>query len=210
MNHPEIRRRCVAAGIRPPSRKAVFARIHDLEPTKVAFKQLGGREAKRRYGAVPGSFAVTDALEVVQIDHTVVDAIIVDEAHRKPIGRPWITMAIDVATRVVLGVYLSLESPSALSVGLCLAHACLPKDGWLSLNGIDAKWPMWGLPRLLHADNAREFKSEALRRGCAEYGINITLRPTGKPHIWRTHRTAHRYDDGTRSLPPRHYPVQRH
>lgn len=35
-----------------------------------------------------------------------------------PIGRLWLTLAIDVATRCVGGFYLSLESPSVVSVAL--------------------------------------------------------------------------------------------
>jgi len=179
----DVCRRCDAADLKAPSRQTVFERIADLDPATIAFHQLGSREARRRYGAVPGKFVVDNPLDVVQIDHTPVDIIVVDELHRKAIGRPWLTVAIDVATRVILGIHLSLEAPSALSVALCLTHACVPKNGWLNLIGVDASWPMWGLPRVLHADNATEFKSEALRRGCAEYGIDIQLRPVGKPHF---------------------------
>jgi putative transposase len=178
----DVCRRCDAAGLKTPSRQAVFERIAGLDPATIAFHQLGGREARRRYGTVPGKFTVDNPLAVVQMDHTPVDVIVVDEVHRKSIGRPWLTVAIDVATRVILGIHLSLEAPSALSVALCLTHACAPKNGWLNLIGVDASWPIWGLPRVLHADNATEFKSEALRRGCAEYGIDIQLRPIGKPH----------------------------
>jgi putative transposase len=74
---------------------------------------------------------VDGALEVVQIDHSPVDVIVVDEVHRLPIGRPWPTLAIDVATRVVVGFYVSLEAPSSTSVALCLTQAVLPKEFWL-------------------------------------------------------------------------------
>jgi putative transposase len=33
----------------------------------------------------------------VQIDHTLVDVIVVDKLTREPIQRPWLTLAIDVA-----------------------------------------------------------------------------------------------------------------
>jgi putative transposase len=42
-------------------------------------------------------------LEVVQIDHTLVDVVVVDELERLPLGRPWLTLAIDVASRMVNG-----------------------------------------------------------------------------------------------------------
>jgi transposase InsO family protein len=34
-----------------------------------------------------------------------------------------------------------------------------------------------GLPKGVHLDNAREFHSNALKRGCQEHGIELTFRP---------------------------------
>jgi putative transposase len=103
-------------------------------------------------------------LEVVQIDHTLVD-VVVDELERLPLGRPWLTLAIDVASRMVTGFYVSLERPSSLSVALAISHAVLPKDLWLSDRELNLDWLSCGLPESLHLDNAQEFKSEALERG---------------------------------------------
>jgi len=41
-------------------------------------------------------------------------------------------------------------------------------------------------PRIVcpvHLDNAKEFHSEALRRGCEQYGIAIDYRPVRTPHF---------------------------
>jgi len=40
---------------------------------------------------------------------------------------------------------------------------------------------MSGKPKLLYLDNAAEFKSEALRRGCEQHGIQLNYRPPGQP-----------------------------
>jgi putative transposase len=98
------------------------------------------------------------------------------------IGRPWLTLAVDVATRVVVGFYVSLEAPSSTSVALCLTHAVLPKEPWLKARGLSCAWPVWGIPRALHADNGPDFTSAALRRGCEEYGMKLILRPVATPH----------------------------
>jgi putative transposase len=57
-------------------------------------------------------------LDIVQIDHTRVDVSVVDREHRLSIGRPWLMLAIDIATRAVVGFSVALEIPSALSVSL--------------------------------------------------------------------------------------------
>jgi putative transposase len=95
----------------------------------------------------------------------VVDVAVVDEQHRLPIGRPYITVAIDVFSRAIVGMVVTLEPPSALSVGLCLTHMAAGKRAWLERIGVDVAWPMSGKPAELYLDNAAEFKSEALRRG---------------------------------------------
>jgi putative transposase len=117
------------------------------------------------------------------MDHTLVDVMVVDEVRRESMGRPWITVAFDIATRVVLGFHLSLHAPSAVSVGLALAMTGLPKEQWLAERSLELDWPMFGLPKALHLDNAAEFHSVALSRGCERYGIGLEYRPPGRPYF---------------------------
>lgn len=77
---------------------------------------------------------------------------------------------------------ITLEAPSAVSVGLCLAHVACDKRPWLEGLNRDMDWPMSGKPGLLYLDNAVEFKSEALRRGCEQHGIELDYRPLEQPH----------------------------
>lgn len=105
-----------------------------------------------------------------------------DETSRLPVGRPWLTVAIDIYSRCIAGFLVSFEAPSATSVGLCLAHTGLEKRSYLSGLGLDTEWPIAGIPRVLHLDNAAEFHSEALARGCQQYGIGLEYRPKGQPH----------------------------
>ena len=97
-------------------------------------------------------------------------------------GRPYLTVAIDVYSRCVVGFCLTLDPPSSVSVGLCLTHAVLPKEAWLAERGVEASWPVLGLPAVLHVDNAPEFHGEALQRGCLQHGIELDHRPVARPH----------------------------
>jgi putative transposase len=178
----EIRRRCHAANIKPPGRWAVTARVLARSPSEVVARRLGRKAARDRFAPAVGSLEPKWPLALVQIDHTLVDVIVVDTATRAPIRRPWLTLAIDVYSRCIMGLHLSLEPPSATSVALCIAHASLSKVGWLSERRIDAQWPMEGLIEHIHLDNAKEFRSEALRRGCQQYGTGIEYRPVRTPH----------------------------
>lgn len=178
----QVSLRCAAEGLAPPSRKPILARLNALDVRQVAKARLQPGEAAALHKPVPGTYFVNHALDVVQIDHTRADVIVVDEAQRLAIGRPWLTLAIDIATRVVVGFYISLEAPSSISVALCLTQATLPKEPWLSQRDLTCAWPVWGLPRAVHADNGPDFTSAALCRGCDEHGIKLILRPIATPH----------------------------
>jgi putative transposase len=145
-------------------------------------RREGRKAARDRFAPAVGSLEAAWPLSLVQIDHTLVDVIVVDSAKRAPIQRPWLTLAIDVYSRCVAGFHLSLEPPSATSVALCVAHAALPKQQWLDERKIEGAFPASGLMSRLHLDNAKEFHSEALRRGCEQYGIAIDYRPVRTPH----------------------------
>jgi putative transposase len=179
----EVARQCRAAGLKPVSRKAIDHRIAALDPRMVTARRHGSKAARDTFGSAGGRYHVKEPLSVVQIDHTRVDAIVVSEVSRKPLGPPWITLAIDVASRIVMGMFISFDAPSITSVCLALTHACLPKDHWLAERQIDVDWAQWGLPGALHMDNAREFHSQVIRRGCDEYGIRKVFRSIARPHF---------------------------
>ena len=181
--YKEVIRRCKAAGLREIARGTVLARLRALDPETVARKRFGAKHARETVSAAPGTFVVDGALDVMQIDHTQVDLHVVDEGFRRPIGRPWITVATDIATRMISGIYLTLEAPSELSVAMCLAHAVLPKETWLAERKISAEWPVWGAPKRVHTDNGSDFAGESLRRGCEDYGIAMEFRPPGRAHF---------------------------
>ena len=175
----EIRNQAIKTGIQPPSTSTVRRRLKMLS---IADRRRRGEEypeANPIYGPTPPPHI---PLEWVQIDHTDVDLIIVDSVDRLPIGRPWITVAIDVFSRCIAGFHLSLEAPSATSVGLCLTMVVSDKTHWLQQRGVEAPWPVVGKPRRLGVDNAPEFHSAAFERGCEQHGIEIEWRPPGLKH----------------------------
>lgn len=180
----EVRRRCLEAGLDPPHTNTVRNRIGELAESLRMRRRQGRKTAEQAFAPIKGSFPGADwPLAVVQVDHTKLDIILVDDRHRRPIGRPWITLAIDVFSRMVIGFYVSFDPPGALSTGLCLAHAILPKEQWLAKHDQDGEWPVWGFPKSLHMDNAKEFRGLMLQRACAEYGIDIDWRPVAQPHF---------------------------
>lgn len=178
----EVMRVCHDRGIKAPCASTVRARIAKLSE-KERLRGRGFKEkAKNKFFPAAGKFPNADyPLAVVQIDHTPVDVILVDDVHRKPIGRPWITLAIDVFSRVVTGYYLSFDPPSETSVGMCVSQAILPKEDWMVMCKVEASWDVWGIPVTIHVDNGADFRSDNFRQSCLMYGINLEFRPVKQP-----------------------------
>jgi putative transposase len=180
----EINRLCWAANIKPPSAGSVYRRLHSITSEEKMRRREGAYAARTRYEPHKGVFPGADfPLAVVQMDHATVDIELVDERFRRPVGRPHLTLAIDVYSRMVIGFYLSLDEPGAAAVGLCLVHAILPKEAELKHREIAGEWPCHGLMQSLHTDNAREFKGSMLERACEEYQILLEHRPPREPHM---------------------------
>ncbi|VEA70778.1 Transposon Tn7 transposition protein tnsB [Serratia rubidaea] len=179
----EVENRCKQLGIKPPNHTSVRRRIASLSEKTVLRGRGRAEKARNKFTPKPGSFPNADyPLAVVQIDHTEADVILVDDIYRKPIGRPWLTLAIDVCTRMITGYYISFDAPSQTSVAMCVAHSILPKEEWMMLHDVEADWPVWGKPSTIHVDNGPDFRSENFRHSCAEYGINLEFRPVKRPH----------------------------
>lgn len=178
----EIQAECDAKGFQPPTRKTIKVRLDAMDQREVLRKRKGAKEAAKVFVGRPGSFEATTPLEIVQIDHTPADVILVDHIYRLPLARPYLTLAIDVATRMVLGVYVSFDAPSILSVALCLDHCVRPKAVRVPETLEELTWPTAGIPKTIHVDNGQEFHSSAFKTACGDWGISIEYRPVGSPH----------------------------
>ena len=180
----EVERRCRNAKLSPPHANTVRNRIRRLSPRTALRHRGGSKIARDRFEPIRGPYPDADwPLAIWQIDHTPVDLILVDDQHRRPVGRPWITLAIDVFSRMVAGFYISFDPPGAMAVGLCLAHAILPKETWLAKHDIKTAWPLWGKPAAVHADNAKEFRGKMLSRACENLMIDLYWRPVARPNF---------------------------
>ncbi len=181
--HTAVKRACKSKGLKPPGLTTIRDRYFKISEKERVARRRGPRKAQEQFTLWTGSFPGADRpLDVIQIDHTPSDVIVVDDAYRLPIGRAVLTIAIDVFSRMIMGFQIWLEKPSTASVALCIAHAILPKDEWLASRGIKTKWDCYGRPRKIHTDNAKEFRGSVFGRACEAYGIDVEQRPKGLKH----------------------------
>ena len=175
-----IEQQCNLLGIHKPSEATVRRKINALSNFVKVKHREGRKAADDQYGKAAYEFPYADfPLSHIQIDHTKMDIEIVDEEHRLTIGRPYITLAIDIYTRMITGYYLSLDPPSTASVGICIANSINPKKPKLIELEIQGEWTIQGIMNTIHTDNGADFRTESLQRSCLNYGINWEFRPIG-------------------------------
>lgn len=180
----KIKQACVYAKSPVPSENTVRSRIKEIDPMYILKRRENYKTALSKYGDFPGEFKNGNyPLDVYQIDHTPLDIILVDDIRRLPIGRPYLTLAIDVYSRMVAGFYLSFQGPGFFNVGQCLYRCFIPKERYLKHMHIEGEWPIYGTPRVIHVDNGAELVGTEVQRVCEEYGISIEKRPVARPQF---------------------------
>lgn len=173
---------CLKKGIALPTRYAVSKFLRSKDPADMIFRKHGQEIAQQRLQQRGGFREIESPLSSIQMDHTQVDILLVDEIKRDVIvGRPWLTIIICTLTRVVLGYYLSLNYPNITTVQLAIISAVLPKNSKFNpLNCNGDVYPFYGLPDEIYTDNGADFVSPALILKCGRYGMTWNHRPIDK------------------------------
>jgi putative transposase len=109
-----------------PSHTTVYRILRPLvKKRQVVKRSLGwcgeAMVVKTREGI---EITVTHSNHVWQIDHTKVDVLVVDRTG-EIIGRPWLTIVVDMHSRCIMGLHIGFDAPSADVVCLALRHAIL-------------------------------------------------------------------------------------
>ena len=136
-----------------PDRSTIGRRVRAVGAAAVLRRRPGPGERRAAEGVRPGP-RVTRPLERVELDHTVLDLIVVDEEDRLPIGRPTVTLALDVYSGLPAGVHVGFEAAGYGAAMRCLLHAILPKEDAQARYGAKNPWPVYGLPETLVVDRA--------------------------------------------------------
>ena len=170
--------------IKQIGRSTIYNWVANLRSDISDSSRLGADVARNKYRTVVGGLKVGQVLERIEIDHTPLDLIVIDKTTMLPLGRAWLTLAIDKYSRIVVGFYISFNPPSSYAVLQCLKQAILIKDDLLKrFPDIRNDWPVFGMPDLLALDNGMDLHSDALKKACLELGIQILFCPAATPEM---------------------------
>jgi putative transposase len=195
--------------VKKPDRSAVIESIqtkcfkNGLDPLKSStiYKLLGriskrtkeraqeGRRGIEKFAPVERGHANQEALyplHIVEIDHTPLDLDVIDEKSGLVIGRPYLTLGIDLYSRMIWCMYLSFEPPSANRVRKAIEQGVLFKRTKENYN-TTYEWDVFGIPDIIQLDNGSEFNNYEIKRLINEtLKSNVRYRPRSTPRYGGT------------------------
>lgn len=166
-----------------PCLRTIERRINRLDPYVVINAKKGSSTARKLLKAAGQSIISPTVMALVEIDTHYLDIIIIDDITGAILGRPFLSCAIDIYTRVIVGIYINLYPPSALTT-MCVIRDMITRPQ----RGLPG-----GVPSQIIPDNGVEFKNNSFARLCETLKITITPSqigtPNNKPHIESFFRT---------------------
>lgn len=161
------------------SDKALRRRIEELDPFLVKAGRDGLDRALRAFALSGIGIPVTRPLERIEMDDWEFDlhAVVmksktwraIDPAKRPKVPRVrcTVTVAIDVATRAIIGLNLTTGAPSGATSKSALRSTCVDKTPLAKYLGCLSDWPMFGRGEYFATDGGPAFREEfqmAVRR----------------------------------------------
>jgi len=169
-----------------PSRRTVYRMFKRIEAYDLTALKYGKTAADRRYRIFKNGPVVEHILQRVEVDHTPLDYFLIDDRYQLPLGRPTLTILIDVYSRFPLGYFTSFGPPSVEAVVGALRHAILPKKpAKPTVPGVvvEQLWPCYGIMQELVCDNGLEFLGSTLEAIALDLGIGLQYCPKRQPRF---------------------------
>ena len=132
-------------------------------------------------------------MERVEVDHTLIKIRVKDDATGADLGFPWLTAALDKASRMPLAAHLNFENQSLGANLQCLRQVMSPK-GFLPqlVPNLDYDFPS-GRPYGFYFDRGADYENDSIRRIGLSLDILIEFEPVAMPEykgaierFWRT------------------------
>ncbi len=155
------------------SKTTFLSHLRRRDPIQVALQRGGKRLRNAAQAPSPVDDRAVKAvrpLELATCDHYLVDLFctFAETRDKRYARKPWLTVLRDIATGMVLAIWVSFESPSRISCAMVM-RICLATHG--------------RLPEAVVVDRGAEFKSVYFRAAMAHFQVHIHLRPAAHPRF---------------------------
>jgi len=194
----EVRRKNIALGIAGDdllpeiSLSTIERRINELDRFEVLASRKGVAYAKNKLGAHVGGIKLQAPMLCVQMDEWEIDLMSIlkgagiDITHPSlrdlELGRYWVCVAMDTASRSILGLKLS-NAPSAEDAKAVIWMAMRDKTALASQLGCETPWSQHGHVHHVVVDNGPAFVNADFKAVLSDLVIDYSVLPAGVPRL---------------------------
>lgn len=170
-------------GVPVPSFETLRLNIRRMECWETYAARHGKKAANERFKACGRGLAADRALRLGAMDHTVLDCMVVVQARGwRVLGRPTLTVLVDIHSRCIPGWVLSFEPPSLFSVMECIKRANRPKvDVLESRPDYPELADIFGKFDEVVVDNGKEFAGTSFEAAMTDIGSTVRWAPVRSP-----------------------------
>lgn len=155
------------------SEKTFFNRIKSLPQKELLIAREGYEVARKILKVSKGNLPADYPLDVVEIDHTLMNLYVVDDASFLPLGRPWITAIKDRYSNILLGFYISFHAGGLKSIFGAIKHSLYSHQrAYEQWPDIENPWPAFGLGVVYCSDRGSDFMSQQYLSAILDLGAS--------------------------------------
>lgn len=166
-----------------PAKETFRKYVRSIECYETVAAKFGKKVADQRFKACGQGLASQRPLMLGAMDHTQVDYhVVINSKGWRLLGRPWLTIILDVYTRCIVGWVLSFEPPSLYSVTECIKRANRPK---IRMGDRFPEKPelvsIHGKFDEIVVDNGWEFTGTSFESAMIDMGVSVRWAPVRSP-----------------------------
>lgn len=171
--------------------------ILEIPPFDRCVARYGPAYARNKWRYSLGGIDAPRALARYEIDHTVLDIVVVDDKTGMPMGRPTITVVVDSYSGYIAGFHISFWSAGLASALSAFKVAIQPKEFFIDHAELRHRWLAYGIPDLIVVDNGLEFHSRHFHAAAFHLATDVlhcaVRQPWLKPFVERVIRELNGY-----------------
>lgn len=164
--------------------------ILEIPPYERSVARYGPDYARSRWRYSLGGISAPRVLARYEIDHTILDLVVIHDFNGMPMGRPTITVVVDSRSGYIAGFFISFWSAGLASALSAVKVAISPKNFYTEHAQLTHPWLALGIPDLIVVDNGLEFHSTHFHAAAMHLGTDVlhcaVRQPWLKPMVERT------------------------
>lgn len=174
------------------SESTVRRRVACLDQFEVCAAREGAAKAKSKYGPHGGGIQIDVPLQRIEMDEWEIDLMAIlagagvdvtqSSLRDLAVGRYWICVAVDAATRSILAVKLS-ASPSVAGALATVWMAMRDKTDMARHLGCETAWPQHGHLNHVVVDNGPALVDSEFKAALSDLNIGYSVTPAGVPKL---------------------------